>query len=1227
MASVIASIDEWVAKTPDKTCLSFLDSNAFVTDALSYADLQRRTSRLAKYLVKDLALTGKHVLLVYPPSLDFIVAFLACIKAGVIAVPASPPSPDARKTDLRMFSSICKSCGAKVALTSAKYDWAVTIAGIKTMLISHGNKDELSSWPALSWHVTDSIVRSAKNDMSDTLYAATAGNGDQVAFLQYTSGSPSAPRGLMVSHVNISHNLQLMSSSLATSPNTVVVSWLAQHSDMGLLGSYLGVLHCGGSGFYLSPDSFLRSPPLWIRCINKFRATHLQAPDFAYALSAKKFMQSFRRHPVAFKWVPKLDLSCVKHILNSGERVSLGAMELFEGVFCPYGLPLKAFVPTYSLAEHTLFVSGSKGGAEGNNGDGVVVLRAKLDRLNAASSSTSTRGYDAANAETDADVPQITLCSHGQPADSMGVTVVIVAARRENTEPEDDLLDDPKSQVPDGVLGEVWVSSQSVSKGYYENPEATRQTFGGKVKNELYRDLTFLKTGDLGFMFKGNLFLHGRLRENIIVRGRHHYPLDIEKTAEAVKAPGGGAYLLSGHAAVFRLWSAADGPGEEFGVVAELSSHDFASRKVDQGFFKEALTVIRREIAAEHGINASYVALTGPRATMISGHGKVARGATRFIVETKGSQRRQWKKQYVVCEYDPGMWIVDPIVYPADTSTPESDKQSLTSFVEDELDCCVPKTVHPTDILPKRRKSSSVFGDEDAIDPTGTNADTVLRIILEDAEACLDPKQFQAGKSSVISPDAKVTKLGIDSMRLVSNLEKRFTVPIPNALLAEADCTLRNIATCLTAGGRLRPRPYMISASRLVTELTNVLKPVLEEHKKNPIVVDEKYPQGLYDLPVVSSEWLEIQATKSDLMRHTFPSGSCSSQPERCAKMVPADALFFNNVQWAFLVVGNETLIFSLRIMMYCSVFMYLFRTRRWVIKLITVLGLFLIDALPNRFLTHDSYINTENLAVFQNSKVLKCLCDFFSFRFIVESPIDAKVPTMMLTSGIRVNRVDEHTRFFSKDVPVLQAAIATGMLHVFMRFLHGFETKTFLPPNIQVGGTGYNGKPFWPYRYSFLYKYTSQALQRLGFRGNLDFSEIADTVVDIVYGEEHGGQVPHIGLAYDSFEEKSGEMLTKANETNIHAIRLALIMGYQIVPCVQLHNNIRGHWDDHKALSRSNMVVVTGRPIQCPRLVERGSTDLNALTEDLVAEYHNMYKGEIKRMAQQYANIYVGSN
>jgi len=330
------------------------------------------------------------------------------------------------------------------------------------------------------------------------------------------------------------------------------------------------------------------------------------------------------------------------------------------------------------------------------------------------------------------------------------------------------------------------------------------------------------------------------------------------------------------------------------------------------------------------------------------------------------------------------------------------------------------------------------------------------------------------------------------------------------------------------------------------------------------------------------------------------------------------------NLQSVFLGVGNETLVFCVRILLYVTAFVWLFRWKKWLMKIVILLGLILIDALPHNFLLSDQYINTKNLAVFQASRLLKCLCDFFSFRFIVENPIGADVPTMMLISGIRVNRIDSHTRYFSKTVPALHASICTGMLHVFMRFMHGFELHTYLPTNIQVGPLGYDGKPFWPCRYSFLYKYTSEALVRLGFKGNLNFSEIADTVVDYVYGDNHQGQVPHIALSYDGFEGTSGEMLKEPTDDNIHAIRLALIMGYQVVPCLQMHSNIQGHWEDRNPLNRSTMVMVTGRPIQCPRMVSRGAIDLDPLTEELVAEYHNMYKDEIKRMALQHANVFV---
>jgi acyl-CoA synthetase (AMP-forming)/AMP-acid ligase II len=252
----------------------------------------RKADALASLLVtKHNLQKGDRVLLVYLPSLHFIVAFFACLKAGMIAVPVFPPDPRKKKNDLNMFPSIQRNCGAKIALTETSYNFAKKIGDIQRVFAKKGEYD----WPSyIQWIVTDHVAVDplvAENRLWP-IPALT-----DIAFLQYTSGSTSEPKGVMITHGNLNSNLHMITKSLAASETTVVVSWLPQYHDMGLIGSYLGACHCGGSGVYMEPFTFVKNPNVWIRAISKYKATHLQAPNFAFALTARKFQALPDPHP------------------------------------------------------------------------------------------------------------------------------------------------------------------------------------------------------------------------------------------------------------------------------------------------------------------------------------------------------------------------------------------------------------------------------------------------------------------------------------------------------------------------------------------------------------------------------------------------------------------------------------------------------------------------------------------------------------------------------------------------------------------------------------------------------------------------------------------------------------------------------------------------------------------------------------------------------------------
>uniref|UniRef100_A0A7S4I4Q8 AMP-dependent synthetase/ligase domain-containing protein n=1 Tax=Odontella aurita TaxID=265563 RepID=A0A7S4I4Q8_9STRA len=347
--SLLSCLSSNASSYPDKIALTFLTSGSdggSITSQLTYSALERRTSNLARSLLSKHSLAkGERAVLVYPPGLDFAMAFVACLKAGIVAVPVFPPHP-ARGDTIRGFAGIVEGCGARFALTCGEYRGAKKLGEMKDKL-SRFKKGTTSPWPEnLEWITTDGDISKKGGEDDPPLPHPSPSD---TAFLQYTSGSTSAPKGVMITHGNLAHNLHIITSELEAADDTVVVSWLPQYHDMGLIGSYLGILHCGGSGYYMSPLTFLQRPMMWIEAVSKYGGTHLQAPNFAFKLTARKFDP--KSYPPGW-----LKLNSVRHIINGAEPCTSSSMDAFQDAFGVYGLRGEVMFPTYGLAEHTVFV-------------------------------------------------------------------------------------------------------------------------------------------------------------------------------------------------------------------------------------------------------------------------------------------------------------------------------------------------------------------------------------------------------------------------------------------------------------------------------------------------------------------------------------------------------------------------------------------------------------------------------------------------------------------------------------------------------------------------------------------------------------------------------------------------------------------------------------------------------------------------------------------------------
>lgn len=542
--------------SPDRVVYRFLPGDTKPEQRITYRELDRRAKGLAARIAET-AQRGDRALLLIPPGLDYVAAYFACLYAGVIAVPAYPPNP--RRPDPRI-PSIVGDCDPIVALTTppllAKLDqW-------------RGGDERLT---ALRWIAAD-------EDASEAASAWREGNirDSDVAMLQYTSGSTAAPKGVVLTHRNLLHNLSLIRSAFNVTHGSddVGVFWLPPFHDMGLIGGILQPCYVGRGAVLMSSATFLQRPLSWLEAMSSYRATTSAAPNFAFDLCVERIKPEETRG---------LDLSAWHTVFDGAEPIRADTIERFTRAFADVGFRREAFFPCYGLAEATLFVSG---GPWGHGPYSLDVSRSALEQKRVTPATAGDR---------------LRLISSGTPASSQTVRIV---------DPEERLACDER------CVGEIWVSGDSGSSGYWNNAEETAETFGATINGE--PETRFLRTGDLGFIDDGQLFVTGRLKDLIILNGRNYYPQDLELASERSHPS-----LRPGHAAAFAL---SDEGRETLAIALEVTRHHRESEH------EAVFSAVRRALAEREGVLPDVVVLVRQNGIPRTSSGKVQRRATRAML-------------------------------------------------------------------------------------------------------------------------------------------------------------------------------------------------------------------------------------------------------------------------------------------------------------------------------------------------------------------------------------------------------------------------------------------------------------------------------------------------------------------------------------------------------------------------------------------------------------------
>jgi acyl-CoA synthetase (AMP-forming)/AMP-acid ligase II/acyl carrier protein len=541
----------------DRSAYTFLGQNPGAHETWTYAELDERARAVGAWLqARDGR--GARVMLLFEEGLDYLAALFGCMYAGALACPCHPPDSNRLQRTLPRLQQIAKDASVRFVLSSS--------------MIQEGAQPHLASIPSFeqaTWLAVDTLDPHLAQGWTDPELQA-----EDLAYLQYTSGSTSTPKGVMISHHNLIHQLHDFDTGYAHDPDSVMVSWLPATHDLGLVYGRLMPLFIGFRCVFLSPGSFMRRPARWMQAMSEWRGTHSPSPNFGYEVAASK---------TSPEEVASLDLSCVRVLLNGAEPIRQASEQKFTTLFAAAGLPNTALTHAMGMSEAT-----------------AKVMTEPIDRYPPKFLHVDAEAYER---------NEVRILSGPEPGcltiASCGSTLLDTRC----------VIADPETfhGLPECHVGELWVHGTTVAQGYWNQPENTAATFHATLQDG---DGPFLRTGDLAFIHEGEIYLAGRLKDVIILRGQNHHPHDLEWAA------------LASHPALRPNCAAAFGQatpeGERLVLVAEVYPDRLEDPEDVFGAIRGALTDL--------GIAPLTLALLEPRALPKTSSGKLQRNLTRTLL-------------------------------------------------------------------------------------------------------------------------------------------------------------------------------------------------------------------------------------------------------------------------------------------------------------------------------------------------------------------------------------------------------------------------------------------------------------------------------------------------------------------------------------------------------------------------------------------------------------------